>query len=175
MSDVEKFDEAYYKEFCERHGNYDVVRPVRRILKQIYLPLPANPTLSDFAIGYIGNFKKWQRVFSTIYGYDVNATIVDAAAHVGLSDYFVHQDVTVPFEPKTRTNVCVCFYLFEHIKDERVVATIQNMVKTAPLNVIGLTPVSDIERYVADPTHINPKGRREWSRDQKRDIFLLYF
>jgi hypothetical protein len=157
-----EFDQAYYQEFCQGHGQYDVVRPLRRGLKQTFLPLPDNATISDFAIGFVGNFAKWGRLFSTVYGYDINPEVGKQAEAAGIGDFFFLQDVAEPFEPQARTHVCVCFYLFEHLDDAHVLTTIANMVKTAPINIIGLTPVTDQEHYLADPTHCNPKTRRTW-------------
>ena len=160
----ELFNETYYQEFCLKHGQYDIVRPLRRALRQSFLPLPPNPTLSDFAIGFAGNYLKWRKLFVTVYGYDINQAVIEDANRAGLGEFFFLQDVTIPFEPEHTTDICTCYYLFEHVTDQQCLNIIANMVKIAPVNIIGLTPVTDKEHYDADPTHSNPKTIKRWSQ-----------
>lgn len=158
-----KFDESYYQKFCLEHGQYDIVRPLRRALKQSFLPLPPNPTLTDFAIGFAGNYLKWRRLFAVVYGYDINQAVIADAKRAGFGDFFHQQDVTQPFDPVAQTDVCTCYYLFEHISDRQCLNVIANMIKISPVHIIGLTPVTDVEHYEADPTHCNPKTIKGWS------------
>lgn len=158
-----QYDQTYYDEHVSRVGHWDVGRPVRRALTIRTLFVPPDATLVDFAIGVVNHFRTWAKMFATVYAYDINPAVVERANAVGLGDRVFQQDVATPFEPRVRGHVATCFYLFEHLTDQQCANVVRNMVKHAPVNMIVLTPSTDVKQYRSDPTHINPKTTRQWS------------
>lgn len=156
-----EFDEIYYGQFCSK--GYDVLRPVRKALTHRVFLLPKSASVCVFAFGSAQDYLKWRKRFDNVYGYEINPTAVDHAERLGWGDYFVLQDVTVPFKPRWRTDVAVCSYLFEHITDQLCIQTMHNLVRCAPINFIVLTSSED-PAYPQDPTHSNSKRPTEWSR-----------
>lgn len=156
------YDLEYYIKYCQEAGKYNVLRPVRRALTMRTLLFPSDPSVAIFGMDNVTYYQTWVKAFSKIVGYDVNPVVKKYAETFGLSDSIHLQDVSVPFEPVERTHLAVCYYLFEHLSDDRCAVVVENLIAHAPVNLIVLTPVTD-EHYKQDPTHCNPKTNRQWS------------
>ena len=116
------YGESYYKKMCTHVR--DVERPVRKMLRTPVLFLPADAPVSVFGFDNIEHIKKWKRIFGYVYVYEINEYTVKLAKGIGIGDTFFLQDVSKRFESKSKTDVAVCEYLFEHLSDQQCVDTI---------------------------------------------------
>lgn len=152
----------YNREYYEHQLiSYDVLRPVRKVIRLKMNFLPFEPTICIFAFGHCQDYPKWKKMFSEVYGYDINPIFGEDAKEKNLAAYLKVKDVTVDFKPEFFTDITLCAYLFEHLDDNQCVQVIRNMMKHSPINIISLTTKDD-PNYIKDPTHKNPKTNRDW-------------
>jgi hypothetical protein len=165
----------YDKEYLEKQGgwfSYDANRPIRKSLTHRVSLLKENGSITSIAFGSGAHLTKHRKLFSRIYGYDINPAAVQDASEMGFSVKV--QDVCVPnFELAfSRTDIVTCFYLYEHIKDHQVVDVTANMMRISDVHIIKLTTEDD-PQYIKDTTHINPKLGKAWSKFL-RTIYYAY-
>lgn len=155
MSNI--YGKDYYDKFTSDEKKYDVLRPIRKTLRFNQLILDKNPSVVVFAFGNINYYKVWKRMFSEVWGYDINPEMV----RLSNNDHLFEQDLTQEIKEIRYGDLLTCYYLFEHLTNEQVFNVIKNMMICSKFHIITLTPCTD-DRYYEDPTHVNKKTIPEW-------------
>ena len=108
-----KYDQKYYDEFSGGI-TYDVNRPIRRVCYKRVSLLPSNASMISFAFGNAAQMSKYSRLFSAVYGYEINPASIDDAKKHGFDNKVVLRDVTEHlFRPSfPKATMASFYYLF---------------------------------------------------------------
>lgn len=157
------YDREYYLKYCSGQDTYDVLRPVRKTLKTPLYFVPKNASVSVLGFDNIMYYSRWRSLFSIVHGYEINPYAVELAREGGIGDFIHLQDISVRFEPVMRTNIALCYYVFEHLSDQQCANAIANLIRCAPVNIIQITTAEN-EHYKGDDSHCNPKTVPQWGK-----------